>query len=247
MSEPLSRPRRRPATPSFDPISQTWQSADKGLTAITPELLSIDCLREMLTSEQPWPEDTLGSTEYRHPGREGDPVLAAVLVPLVMRPEGVSIMLTKRTAHLHDHAGQISFPGGRVEDSDGSPLVTALRETEEETGLPESYIEVLSTMPVYTTTTGFAITPVLSFVTPGFTLNPDSFEVAEVFEVPLSFLMNPANHRLYCAQLSDGRERLYYAMPWQGYFIWGATAGMLRNLYHLIRHRLSPVLAKAVG
>lgn len=166
-------------------------------------------------------------------------MLAAVLIPLVMREAGVSVMLTQRTAHLYDHAGQVSFPGGRIETFDASPVAAALREAEEETGLPIDHVEVLGSMQNYLTATGFSITPVLSLVRPGFTLAPDSFEVAEVFEVPLSFLMNPANHRLYRAPLPDGRERQYYAMPWQGHFIWGATAGMLRNLYHLVRQRLA--------
>lgn len=247
MSDSLSRPRRPPATLSFEPNAQPWQSADAGLSAIAPDHLTPEFLRDVLKQGGPWPQDSLGSTEYRHPGREGSPVLAAVLVPLVIRPEGVSVMLTKRTAHLYDHAGQISFPGGRVETSDVSPIATALRETLEETGLSEGYIELLGTMPVYLTSTGFAITPVLSLVHPGFTLTPDVFEVAEIFEVPLSFLADPANHRLYRGPLPDGRERRYYAMPWHDYFIWGATAGMLRNLYHMLRHGLALKSGQAAG
>lgn len=248
MSESSSRP-RRPAAPAFDPQAQTWQPADSGLSVIDPDLLTADRLRDILQSEGPWPQDPLGSTEYRNPGREGDPVLAAVLIPLVVRPEGLMVMLTKRTAHLYDHAGQISFPGGRVEAEDSSPFATALRETDEETGLSAEYIELLGSMPAYTTATGFEITPVLSFVKPGFVLSPDTFEVAEVFEVPLSFIVNPANHRLYQAQLPEGRVRRYYAIPWNQYFIWGATAGMLRNLCHIIRHGLDQTegaLARAV-
>lgn len=244
MSEPSSRPRRPPAAVLFDPATQPWQPADTGLTAVTPELLAPESLRAVLRHGGPWPQDPLGSTEYRHPGREGKPVSAAVLIPLIVRPEGISVMLTQRTAHLYDHAGQISFPGGRVEDSDISPIATALRETLEETGLSEDYIEVMGTMPDYLTSTGFAITPVLSLVRPGFTLTPDVFEVAEIFEVPLAFLADPANHRLYRGPLPDGRERLYYAMPWQKYFIWGATAGILRNLYHILRHGLMSTAGK---
>lgn len=206
--------------------------------AVAPELLMPERLRDVFKQAGPWPQDRLGSTEYRHPGREGDPVLAAVLIPLVVRPEGVNVMLTQRSAHLYDHAGQISFPGGRVETTDVSPIATALRETEEETGVSEDYVEIQGTMPAYLTSTGFSITPVLSLVRPGFTLKPDVFEVAEVFEVPLAFLADPANHRLYRGPLPDGRERQYYAMPWHQYFIWGATAGILRNLYHMLRHGL---------
>ncbi|CAM4145506.1 CoA pyrophosphatase [Bordetella muralis] len=239
MPDPSSRPRRPPAAVQFDPAAQPWQPADAGLTAIAPDLLVPQRLRGVLSHAGPWPQDPLGSTEYRHPGREGAPVLAAVLIPMVVHPEGVSIMLTQRTAHLYDHAGQISFPGGRVETSDASPIATALREAEEETGLSAEYVDVLGSMPAYLTSTGFSITPVLSLVRPGFTLKPDVFEVAEIFEVPLTFLTDPANHRLYRGPLPDGRERLYYAMPWHQYFIWGATAGMLRNLYHMLRHGLT--------
>lgn len=238
MPDPSTRPRRPRAAPPFDPATQPWQPADAGLTAIDPQLLVSERLRDVLSHMGPWPQDPLGSTEYRHPGREGPPVPAAVLIPLVVHPEGVSIMLTQRTAHLYDHAGQISFPGGRVETTDATPVATALRETDEETGLSADYIEVLGTMPPYLTSTGFAITPVLSLVRSGFTLAPDEFEVAEIFEVPLSFLMDPANHRLHRGPLPDGRERQYYAMPWHQYFIWGATAGILRNLYHKLRHGL---------
>src|SRR5690606_1976456 len=180
---------------------------DAELAPVPPALLAPALLRKALSQQalsqqalsQPgsWPQDALGSTEQRHPGREGAPVLAAVLIPLVMREAGVSVMLTQRTAHLYDHAGQVSFPGGRIETFDASPVAAALREAEEETGLPIDHVEVLGTMQNYLTATGFSITPVLSLVRPGFTLAPDSFEVAEVFEVPLSFLMNPANHRLY--------------------------------------------------
>jgi 8-oxo-dGTP pyrophosphatase MutT (NUDIX family) len=238
MSEPTQRPRRRSIPLTFDPKVQCWQPADSGLSAIAPELLVPARLREILKLGAQGPQDPVGCAEYRYPGREAL-VSAAVLIPLVVRPEGVNVMLTKRAAHLHDHAGQISFPGGRVEATDLSPFATALRETLEETGLSEDYIELLGQMPLYTTATGFEITPVLSLVKPGFSLHPDTGEVAEVFEVPLAFIANPANHRLYQAHLADGRERQYYAMPWHDHFIWGATAAMLRNLYHLIRHGLT--------
>jgi len=239
MSDPSSRPRRPPAAPPFDPAAQAWQPADTDLAPVPPERLVPEVLRGALSRPGPWPQDALGSTEYRHPGREGAPVLAAVLIPMVAHASGVRVMLTRRTAHLYDHAGQISFPGGRLETIDATPVDAALREAQEETGLSTEFVDVLGSMPAYVTSTGFSITPVLSLVRPGFTLEPDTFEVAEIFEVPLDFLMDPANHRLYHAPLPDGRVRQYYAMPWQGHFIWGATAGMLRNLYHLVRQRLA--------
>jgi 8-oxo-dGTP pyrophosphatase MutT (NUDIX family) len=155
----------------------------------------------------------------------------------VPREGGLHLLLTRRTDHLRDHAGQISFPGGRVEPEDDGPVATALRETEEEIGLPRRYIEVLGQLPVYTTVTAFQVTPVVGLVQPGFTLAPDPAEVAEAFEVPLAFLMNPAHHRHHRFEFA-GAERRFLSMPWQGpereYFIWGATAAMLRNLYRLL-------------
>ncbi|MEJ2894563.1 CoA pyrophosphatase [Bordetella avium] len=236
MSE-LPRGRRPIIQPDFDPKAQPWRPAAMGLQRLNPERLTPDSLRGSLRPQREWALDELGLESEPYPGREGAPVLAAVLIPMVMRPQGVSVMLTQRAAHLHDHAGQISFPGGRVEAVDGSPVVTALREAQEEIGLPRDRVEVLNSMPEYRTSTGFSITPVVSLVEPDFALAPDAFEVAEIFEVPLSFLMDPANHRLYQARLADGRLRRYYAMPWGERFIWGATAGMLRNLYKSLAAR----------
>lgn len=161
---------------------------------------------------------------------------ASVLVPLVTHPDRMSLLLTQRTAHLHDHAGQVSFPGGRVDPQDADAIATALRETEEEIGLSRRHIEVIGSLPDYVTGTGFRVTPVVALVHPPFDLTADSFEVAEIFEVPMAFLMNGSNHERRSAEFPNrpGR-RSFYAMPYEGYFIWGATAGMLRNLYHFIR------------
>jgi 8-oxo-dGTP pyrophosphatase MutT (NUDIX family) len=158
---------------------------------------------------------------------------AAVLVPVIERPGGLTVLFTQRTAHLNDHAGQVSFPGGRCERTDASPVFTALRETEEEVGLARDLIEVLGLLPEYRTGTGFSVTPVVGLVRPPFELNPDSFEVAEVFETPLAFLLDPANHQRHSMEIA-GIVRHYYAMPYEGYFIWGATAGMLVSLYRLL-------------
>lgn len=151
---------------------------------------------------------------------------AAVLVPVVDRNEGLTVLLTRRTDHLHHHPGQVSFPGGRVEAGDRSPEMTALRETHEEIGLHPERVELLGNLSDYHTGTGFRVTPVVGLVVPPFELTPDSFEVAEIFEVPLAFLVDPANRRRERIVI-DGRERTFYAMPWQHYHIWGATAGML--------------------
>ena len=159
---------------------------------------------------------------------------AAVLVPLVARGQVPTVLLTRRTDHLHHHPGQISFPGGRVEDADTSPIDTALRETEEEIGLDRRHIELIGTLPDYLTGTGFRVTPVVGLVTPPFELTLDAFEVAEAFEVPLSHFLDPANHEQHSI-VHEGRVRQFHAMPYQGYFIWGATAGIIMSLYRVLR------------
>lgn len=158
---------------------------------------------------------------------------AAVLVPLVERADELTVLLTKRTDHLHHHAGQVSFPGGRVESDDASFADTALRETEEEIGLDRTFVDVVGYLDDYQTGTGFHIVPVVGFVRTGFQLTPDSFEVADIFEVPLSFLFDPDNHQRH-SRVWKGEERRYYAMPFNDYYIWGATAGMLMNLYRRV-------------
>ncbi len=158
---------------------------------------------------------------------------ASVLIPVVERATGLTVMFTQRTAHLHDHAGQISFPGGRAEADDASVIATALRETREEVGIPAERFEILGQLPEYLTRTGYRITPVVGYVVPPFELAPDTFEVAEVFEVPLAFLLDPANHQRQSI-LHEGVLRYFWAMPYQERYIWGATAGMLVNLYRCL-------------
>jgi 8-oxo-dGTP pyrophosphatase MutT (NUDIX family) len=159
---------------------------------------------------------------------------AAVLVPVVKRETELTVLFTRRTAHLHDHAGQISFPGGRAEPADAGAAETAMRETEEEIGLAAGRVEVLGQLPQYVTVTGYRVTPVVGLVTPPLDLRPDDFEVAEVFEAPLGFLLDAANHQSNRV-LWEGRERRYYAIPYGKYYIWGATAGMLMNLHAFLR------------
>lgn len=158
---------------------------------------------------------------------------ASVLFPIILHPQNLTVMLTERTAHLRDHPGQVSFPGGRAEAHDPSPAHTALREAEEEVGLHARHIEIAGYLPEYRTSTGFKVTPVVAFVTPPFELRPDPFEVAEVFEVPLSFLLDPANHDRHSRQF-QGQLRHYYAMSYDGHMIWGATAGMIVSLYRAL-------------
>ena len=159
---------------------------------------------------------------------------AAVLVPIVRREDALTVLFTRRTPHLHDHAGQISFPGGRTEPGDPSLEATALREAQEEIGLARERVELLGRLPEYVTVTGYRVTPVVGLVSAPLDLRPDPFEVAEIFEVPLAFLLDPANH-LRNTVLQEGKRRRYYAMPYREYYIWGATAGMLMNLYGFLR------------
>lgn len=151
---------------------------------------------------------------------------AAVLILIVNRPDAPTVLFTQRTAHLTDHGGQISFPGGRVEADDASAEHTALRETAEETGIDETRIALLGSIPRYTTGTGYLITPVVGWVEPPVDYQPDPKEVEECFEVPLDYLIAPVNHRLETA-MYKGRMRQYYAIPYGHRYIWGATAGML--------------------
>jgi 8-oxo-dGTP pyrophosphatase MutT (NUDIX family) len=159
---------------------------------------------------------------------------AAVLIPLVLKEEGLSVLLTQRTNHLRDHAGQISFPGGRMDPEDQSPNDTALRESQEEIGLDPKRVEIIGHMPQYLTVSGYSVTPVVGLVQAQAEYVLDEFEVADVFEVPLSFLLDPANHQVRLWQSEQGGRR-FYSMPYENRFIWGATAGMLRNLYHLLK------------
>jgi 8-oxo-dGTP pyrophosphatase MutT (NUDIX family) len=186
--------------------------------------VDLERLRESLLSEPG------GNDFVQEDGGEGLPLTpAAVLFPIVLRDHGQTVLLTQRTAHLRDHAGQISFPGGRVEADDASPVHTALRETEEEIGLSREHVEILGYLPEYRTGTGFRVTPVVALVKPPFELALDSFEVAEAFEVPLAFLLDPSNHQRHSLHYR-GALRHFFAMPYGDYFIWGATAGMIRSL-----------------
>lgn len=163
---------------------------------------------------------------------------AAVLVPLVDRPEGVQVLLTERTAHLSDHAGQISFPGGRIESNDESPVHAALRETEEEIGLPRQQVKLLGHLREFYIPTGYRVSPAVGWVEPPFPLNPDPREVAEIFEVPLSHFCDASRHVVQ-EEVLYGQLRRFYAIPYQGRYIWGATAGILVDLFNVLSHSQS--------
>lgn len=158
---------------------------------------------------------------------------AAVLVPLVDRDFGLSVLLTQRTEHLTRHAGQIAFPGGRIEEGDADPVAAALRETEEEVGLARRHVEPVGQLDRYVTRTGFTVTPVVAIVSPPFQLTLDPREVADAFEVPLDFILDPANRQKHAAEY-QGVMRHFYAFSYGDRYIWGATAGMLVNLAELL-------------
>jgi 8-oxo-dGTP pyrophosphatase MutT (NUDIX family) len=227
----MNRPRIR------DPRAVPVVGIDAYLPPVSALALTPNALRTRMASSTAWtPEftgDGISSTDRT-------PHAAAVLMALVQRPSGLHVLLTQRSAHLRDHAGQVSFPGGRSEAHDASPAATALREAHEEVGLQPSTVEILGTLPSYTTVTQFVVTPVLGLVLHPPTYQPDHNEVETVFEVPLAYLMTPANHRRHRYE-HDGVTRHFLSMPWPDTtapegerFIWGATAAMLRNVYRML-------------
>jgi len=216
--------------PSSAPIDQIGAEPP-----IEPERLQLDWITERFANPPSvWFPENFGELPIRPDLKTWRP--AAVLIPIVPRPEGLSLLMTQRTEHLQHHPGQISFPGGRVEEKDYSHVEAALRETEEEIGLSRNQVQVIGTLPEYRTGTGYTITPIVSILHLPFELRFDPFEVAEVFEVPLSFLMNGSHHQVRIMKLPTMSEkRKFYTMPYEDRFIWGATAGILRNLYHFLR------------
>lgn len=194
----------------------------------SPDLQLIAALRQRLAQvrtfswEAEWP---------LHPDQHG----ASVLIAIVPEPQGASVLLTRRSDHLYHHPGQISFPGGRIESDDASPVQAALREAEEEIGLRADQIEVLGALPDYGTSSGFRITPVIALANPDFVPRLDAFEVAELFSVPLGFVLQTSNYQRHRVQRQDA-IRHFFAVPYPGRFIWGATAGMLAMLAAFMAH-----------
>ena len=222
---------------SFDPQEHPPVTVDRHLPAVTAGDLQADSLRQRFRAPPSWAPEVVPENRIN----DRTPARASVLVPLIQRDE-LTVLLTQRTAHLTDHPGQISFPGGRAEPEDVNEVATALREAHEEIGLAPEFVDVLGQLPAYPTGTGFIVTPVVALVRPGFSIEIDPFEVAEAFEVPLAFLMDPSNHRWHAAEVG-GQRREFLSMPWNGtgsdghprlYFVWGATAAMLRNLYRFL-------------
>jgi len=219
-----------------DPLQAPIDRSVPVLPAVPAERLTPLALRSRFSHPPDWTPEHI---DDRFRLDTATPRAAAVLIPLVMRIEGLSVLLTERTAHLSSHAGQVAFPGGRTEPTDASPVATALRETEEEIGLARVHVEIIGQLPQYITGSGFAVTPVVGLVEPEHTLRIDDNEVAEIFEVPLAFLTDPANHQRRVYAWDDGAQRSFLAMPWRRpdgreHFIWGVTAAMLRNLYRFL-------------
>ena len=223
--------------PVFEPESLPIESTGAHLPHVAAGLLTPAGLRARFEQRLPWDPEPQEArvTEIR------DPREAAVLMPIAMRPSGLTVLLTQRADNLSNHAGQVSFPGGSREPADATPIAAALREAHEEVNLDPARVEVLGALPDYLTGTGFKVTPVVGLVHEPFTVLADSLEVASIFEVPLSFLMNPAHHQVRVLRW-EGGERRFYAMPYPqegasvsgAHFIWGATAGMLRNFYRFL-------------
>ncbi len=227
----MSVPSRYP--PAFDPRQiPVLHSTGAALPPPAAGRLTARGLRELFSNPPAWTPELLQEKKFA----DRPPAHAAVLMPLVMH-ERPTVLLTQRTAHLSTHSGQIAFPGGKLDDTDADAVAAALRETHEEIGLAPPQVEVLGSLPTYITGTSFIVTPVVGLVQPGFVLQPNPHEVDEVFEVPLDFLMNPSNHRRHGMEW-EGVLREWYSMPYQDAsqerFIWGATAGMLRNFYRLL-------------
>jgi 8-oxo-dGTP pyrophosphatase MutT (NUDIX family) len=209
---------------------------DIPLTAVAPPFgisrPTADAVRARLAGAPPLPEALdLHAISLREGTRVTE---AAVLVPLVNRDAGVQVLLTQRTEHLRDHAGQISFPGGRVEPEDRDREATALREMAEEIGLAAEHVTLLGRLPGYEIPSGFRITPVVGWIEPPFTVVPDVFEVADIFEAPLAHFLDPANYQRREYHFR-GRHRHYLAIPYEGRYIWGATAGMLYSLCRMLK------------
>lgn len=221
-----------PHLPQFDPRQIPVIGVDSHLPAVPLASLQPAALRQRFASPPVWVPELLAEKKFL----DRAPMHASVLLPIVMR-EHPTVLLTERTMHLSTHSGQIAFPGGKADEDDADAAATALREAQEEVGLDPAFVQVLGVMPHYVTGSAFIITPVVALVQPGFSLTPNAYEVADVFEVPLEFLMNPAHHQRHVFEW-EGVRREWFSMPYQDdtaqRFIWGATAGMLRNFYRLL-------------
>ena len=218
--------------PPFDPQQVPVERVDHDLPAVEPSRLHPHALRERFAHPPDWQPEVVRERKFM----DRAPANAAVLIGIVMRAEP-TVLLTQRTAHLSTHSGQVAFAGGKCDPDDPHVAATALREAQEEVGLAPSHVEVIGQLPEYITGSAFHVIPVVGLISPAMELTPNPHEVALAFEVPLAFLMNPAHHRWHLYE-SQGVQRRWLSMPYrdngQTHFIWGATAGMLRNLYRFL-------------
>jgi len=218
--------------PNFDPRKVPVVRVDTHLPAVDRAELGAAALQQRFTAPRVWVPEFVEEPRFS----DRTPTPASVLVAVVMRDEPM-VLLTQRTAHLSSHSGQIAFPGGKQDDTDPDLTSTALREAQEEIGLDAAYVDVLGTLPVYRTGSAYIVTPVVALLRDGFTFRRNVHEVDDIFEVPLAYLMNPANHRHHVVDF-HGTSREWLSMPYQQgtteRFIWGATASMLRNFYRFL-------------
>lgn len=241
MTLPDQQTRSRGRLPAgFDPRAMPVLAADDALPAVPAERLTPAALRQRFAAPPAWQPEVRAEPRLAT-GSTQPATAAAVLLALLPCPQGLSVLLTERTQQLSTHSGQVAFPGGRVDARDASAACAALREAQEEVGLERRFVEVIGQLPVYVTGTRFAVSPIVALVHEGFALRPNPAEVAAVFDVPLAFLMNPAHHRRHRI-VWDGQAREWFSMPYDECaggarvqrFIWGATAGMLRNFYRFL-------------
>jgi 8-oxo-dGTP pyrophosphatase MutT (NUDIX family) len=219
--------------PNFDPRLVPVIGIDRHLPPISSSLLEGRAIEKRFFDGHEWAPEFISEPRFV----DRTPVAASVLIPIVER-EKLMVLLTERTLNLSSHSGQISFPGGKADAKDRDPVDTALRETHEEIGVSADFFKVLGVLPTYTTGSGYIVSPVVALMAPEFKIESSAFEVAEVFEVPLHFLINPSNHRRHAIEW-EGAVREWLSIPYQDgdreRFIWGATAAMLRNLYQFLR------------
>lgn len=219
--------------PTFDPRQVPVIGTDSHLLQVPAQSLLPEALAQRFASAHVWTPEMHSEPRFS----ERELVHASVLIPLVVRAGGLTVLLTQRATQMSSHSGQVAFPGGKADPQDADAVATALREAQEEIGLAPQFVQVLGELSIYTTGSAFIITPVVALVHEGFSVQANPHEVAEIFEVPLAFLMNPANHRRHAVEWA-GQRREWLSMPYMDAtaerFIWGATAGILRNFYRFV-------------